>query len=151
MPDSRVEPPHQASPQDDAVLKIIRFDDIHDSVPDLPPLRLDQVRERRGRRLDELGHDQPGFARGDAAVALEAMSSCAVAVEAIEVVRVTNDRPEYTIQRWRCERGMGEPPAQYCRRSLKLAEDFLAAYPDPGDGSIVYVLCPASEGKSRAA
>ena len=31
------------------------------------------------------------------------------------------------------------------------AEDFLAAYPDPGDGSIVYVLCPASEGKSRAA
>ena len=151
--DARLEYPGKDGARDEGeVLKIVRFDDIHDSPPEMRPLKLDEMRERQGRRLEGFGHGQPGFVRGDAFTALEALRDSAVAVEAVDVVRVAYDRPEYVLQRWRCERGVGEPYARFCRRSHKLARDFLIAYPDSGDGSVLYVLFTTdSGGVSRAA
>src|SRR5437879_2299641 len=129
----RASPEPHPTPSDDARLERVRFDEIHDAPPARRPLALQEMRDRHGRRLEELG-GRVGFARGDALGALESMRSSEVAVEAIDVVQLTGDRPDFTLQRWRCDRGIGETAAHYGRRSLKLARDFLVAYQDAGDG-----------------
>ena len=130
----------------------MRFDAIHDAPAEAtaesnqPPLVQGSVFEEPKPRSE-----RPVLPRTAAGAALQALAGTAAGIEMIDVILVIGHRRR-ALQRWRCPHEASESAADYNRRSLKLAEEFLASCPDPGDGSVVYsLLTTGGEGLDRAA
>ena len=134
---------------DDDSFEIVRFDDVHDGGESLRPIDQADPRDTRGHQFDGFGDRKVGRLRSDAFLTLEAMRTGGTGVKMIDVVQVVCERPLYTLQRWRCERTIGETVEMHARRSVYLAEDFIATYPDTNDGSHLYVIFAANEEEVR--
>ena len=130
---------HSEAPQADEAFEIVRFDEIHDAPveeaagSDLPRLVQGPIFQEPKRS------DRPSLLRSAAGAALRALAGAGAGIEMIDVIQVMGHRRR-ALQRWRCRHAAGESAAEYHRRSLELAQDFLASCPDPGDGSVVYSL-----------
>jgi len=126
-------------------LVIVRFDDIH--VPTARVPAPPRARVTDDPRLNGLAP----LSRADAEEALASLRQIAGAVDGVDVVHMVGERPDYVLQTWRCDPGVGETPAAFSRRVLVLAEEFIAQYPDPGDGSVRYALLGVDPPLSAAA
>jgi hypothetical protein len=86
------------------------------------------------------GTNEVAWLRADAMTALACFADSTVATLGIDVLRRSNGRTEHTYDIWTCEPFDGELWRVFAERSRRLAEEFMLQYPDPDDGSIVYVL-----------
>jgi hypothetical protein len=137
--------PDERNDAEDDGLRIVRFDDIHDLPPVSRTLGYEDVVARNGHRFDEIAAGIVGFDRAGAAAAIEALRNSSLAITAIEAMQSASKRPLYALQRWNCDRLPSEPFAQFRPRSLELAEGFLTSFPDPEDGTVMYVLVTAPD------
>jgi hypothetical protein len=117
----------------------------------MSPPSYSDILTARGRVLSELGPGRVGLDRLTVLEAIESLRGTGAAIVGGEIVRISYDRAETTGETWRCEPAVGEPEEQFCRRSLLLAEELVREYPDPGDGSILYVLSTTAPRSARAA
>jgi hypothetical protein len=124
-------------------IRIVRFDEVHDPGPGASQPVM-------GAFPGLAAGTSAGLMRGDAHSALEALRDSNLVVEAITVVRMNCDRPEYVLTTWRCDTGVGESTETYSRRSVYLAEEFLASFPDPGDGTVGYVFMTSATAQDPA-
>ena len=133
----------KAHPSADDSFRVVRFDDVHEpgTKAIAPPLE--------AYPTATLGSIAPGLLRSDAASALDALRESNQAVEAITVVRMACERPEYVLTTWRCDALVGDSPANFGRLSIQLAEEFLASFPDPGDGTVGYVFMTSATPAAR--
>lgn len=143
--------PWESSAGTDEGLVIVRFDDIHDAGKAEVASHLIEPPEDRGSPFEDLDLGTQHLDRNAARRALEALSGSGVAVMGIDIIHAVGGRPLYPLQLWQCDQAMGEPDAAYCQRSQSLAQDFFNAYPDPCDGSIVYVVRSSVAERARAA
>ena len=132
---------------DDAGLRIVRFGDLHE-----PP----SAARRQNFAVPEPHHPEiaggvNGLERVRMLDAIDGMRAMSLAIEALEVVRAVCERPQYTIERRTCERGMSESAQQWCLRSQHQARDFVATFADPGDGSVRFILLVADTEDFRKA
>jgi hypothetical protein len=81
-----------------------------------------------------------GLCRRDAFAALDDLHSTEHVVEAVHVMRTVGERPGYVVQRLSFDRGLDAPGMNPSESSIRRAEEFVDTFPDPGDGSVTYVL-----------
>ena len=134
--------PSQPAENDSEVLVIVRFDEIHVPAAATPATR-SAVVPIRTQAVSLPPHDELEtelMSLADATHRLRDLRAAEVILERVNVMHVLGDGPDYLLQTWRCEPAIGEASEAFGARAYLLAEDFLSAYPDPGDGSIRYVL-----------
>lgn len=102
----------------------------------------------RGLLLREIGVAATGLARNDALAAIDALRGSAVAIASGDVLRVTNDRPQYTFSNWRAQRGIGESLEAFIMRSHAVARDYIANYTEQAAQITLYTLVTAEFGDS---
>jgi len=129
---------------DDSPLLIVRFDEIHE------PAGRASGRDSGTLSLND-GVASRALTRASVVMALEGLRTGDVAVERVQVVRALDASPEYVLQEWTCENAPGETTAAWARRSVPLAEEFVAEWPDPGDGTVRYLLTTSGHEDRRAA
>ncbi len=99
----------------------------------------------RPGRADDLELTAPGWDRSAAIAAVDALHSQGTPVEAVHVVRTICGQAEYVLQQWHFERAPGESDGMAGEHSRNLAEEFIEAFTDPGDGTVTYVLFTTDE------
>ncbi len=126
-------------PSQDGLL-IVRFDEVH-----VPLMRSAPASEPAVEPTVRAATGDLGFSRRHALTALAGLRERHGSVEGVEVLHVLGDRSDYVLQTWRCEPGIGESTLDFHARSVLLAEEFVDGYPDPGDGTVRYVLLRSSD------
>jgi hypothetical protein len=94
----------------------------------------------RGLPLREIGVAATGLARMDALAAIEALRGSTIAIASGDVLRVTNERPQYTFSNWRAQRGIGESLESFIPRSHAIAREYIANYAEPPGQITLYTL-----------
>ena len=143
----------------DEPLQIVRFDDIHEFRPAVPPApaapgpsapKLDPPAGQSigPKGAPALGIRPPGpvereaLHRSTVLLALDSMAGWGQALAVIEVEQTAADQMVYLLQRWECPPVANESAEAYRRRSVREGEAFVLGYADPGDGTITYRLIP---------
>jgi hypothetical protein len=97
------------------------------------------------------GCAEMAWSRLDAVAVLSCLVGSSIATLGGDVLRRSGDRTVPAYANWSCNRHAAEPWTAYVERSYREAEDYLRKFPDPEDGSIVYVLvCSNSERSDRS-
>ncbi len=97
----------------------------------------------RGLPLREIGVAATGLARKDALAAIEALRGSAIAITSGDVLRVTNDLPQYTFSNWRAQRGIGESLEAFIARSHQIAQEYISNYVEQTGQITLYTLVTA--------
>jgi hypothetical protein len=108
------------------------------------PSAYEEVLLSRGLPLREIGVAATGLARNDALSAIDALSGSTIAIASGDVLRVTNERPQYTFSNWRAQRGIGESLDAFIARSHSIARDYIAKYPEQCGQITLYTLVTAA-------
>jgi hypothetical protein len=99
-----------------------------------------EVLNTKGRSLQDIGVNEVALQRPAALEAVRALEGSQVAILGGDVLRVFNNRPEYTGDNWYSEQQDPESLADFLKRSRDTAEQYIRAYPDPEDGTTLYTL-----------
>ncbi len=114
------------------------------------PSAYQEVLLSRGLPLREIGVAATGLARQDAFAAIEALRGSTIAIASGDVLRVTNELPQYTFSNWRALRGIGESLDAYIARSHAIAREYIAKYPEQPGQITLYTLVTAEFGAANA-
>ncbi len=114
----------------------------------LIPKRYFDVLEEKGQSLREIGSSEIALARSAALEAIHSLKGSEAAILGGNVVRVFNRRPEYGVESWYAQQQPAEPLFDYLKRSLETAENYIRAFPDPEDGTVLYTLVVSELGLS---
>jgi hypothetical protein len=90
--------------------------------------------------LTDIGINSVGWSRSDALEVLRAVSRGGVAVLGGDVLLFRRGILQSTVDSWHSDRRDDEPVASFVKRSIRESEEYLRAYPDPDDGSVLYDL-----------
>lgn len=99
-----------------------------------------EVLKTKGRSLQEIGINEIALQRPAALEAIQALKGSQVAILGGDVLRVLNERPEYSGDNWYCERQDAETLPDYLKRSWDVTEQYIRDYPDPEDGTVLYTF-----------
>lgn len=111
------------------------------------PSKFTELLRAKGRSLREIGVSAIGLSRADAVAAIETLAGSSVAILSGDVLRVANDRPQYTYSNWRASRGIGEASASFIARSHAIARDYIENYAEPAGQLTLYTLVPSDFGE----
>ena len=108
--------------------------------PDVLPRLIPEELAARSVSLDAIGFSSPGWSRADALQVLAALGPGSIGVLGGDVIRLENEKLRNTPDSWYSERRTGESRAEFAARSIRHAENYIQRYPDPDNGTVLYVF-----------
>ena len=106
----------------------------------LIPERYVEILKREGRPLQEIGVNEIALQQFAALEAIDALRESQAAILGGDVLRLINRRPVYSGDNWYCERQESETLQDFLKRSWDVADQYIRAYPDAEDGTVLYTL-----------
>jgi len=85
------------------------------------------------------GSSEVAWSKPDALAVLAHLADSAATLGG-DVLSRSGGRTAHTYDNWYCQRIDGESWPSYAQRSRAAAEEYVRRYPDPEDGSILFVL-----------
>lgn len=90
--------------------------------------------------LEHLHVSEVAWLRPDVMEILRELEGTEVTILGGDVLKKCGDRFEHEYSNWSVTRRADETAGAYAERSRKETAEYVRAFPDPGDGSIAYVL-----------